>query len=313
MKKITLLLILLLSFNLNGQSPNAIPYQGVARNASGAILANQPIMLRMSIHDLTATGTVVFKETHSVITSSLGQFSRTIGLGTPITGTFASVDWGNGAKFLQVELSTNAGTSYLDMGTTQFMSVPYALYAENVSANSVATAISSINNEGVGKIMVLYTSGYAYGFSQNSIGTGSWSLTGISGNIIGAKAAKDMIVLYTNSMAYGFSQSGTNSGTWTSQSLTGSPLGIVASGTQIVVYTPNAAYGFAKKSTLTAGSWTSQNLTGQTTNIGYTSTNQSIMLYDNSYVYSFYQNSSETAIWSIQPISGIPVGAINGK
>lgn len=132
------ILILFTKVSLYSQSPQGIPYQGVARNASGAILANQPITLRMSIHDTTTTGTVVYNETHTITTTALGQFSITIGLGTPITATFASINWGNGAKFLQVELSTNAGNSYLDMGTTQFMSVPYALYAGS-SSNGVTT------------------------------------------------------------------------------------------------------------------------------------------------------------------------------
>lgn len=127
---------ILFSTLVKAQSPQGIPYQGIARNASGAILANQPISLRMSIHDATTTGAVVYNETHAVTTTSLGQFSIIIGLGAPSTGTLASVNWGMGAKFLQVELSTNAGSSYLDMGTTQFMSVPYALYAEKSGSNS---------------------------------------------------------------------------------------------------------------------------------------------------------------------------------
>lgn len=56
------------------QAPNAIPYQGVARNAAGNILASQPISLRISIHDMTANGTIVFSEVHNTTTTSLGLF-----------------------------------------------------------------------------------------------------------------------------------------------------------------------------------------------------------------------------------------------
>jgi hypothetical protein len=113
------------------QAPNAVPYQGVARNASGVILVSQPISLRFSIHDATAAGTVVYKETHSVTTSSLGLFNVNIGSGTPVSGTMAGVKWGLASKFLQVELDPAGGSTYTDMGTTQLNSVPYALYASN--------------------------------------------------------------------------------------------------------------------------------------------------------------------------------------
>ena len=135
MKKIiTFIAVILFSqlFHFKGfaQTPNAIPYQGVARNASGAILGSQPISLRFSLHDVTAVGTVVYQETHSATTTTLGLFTLNIGLGTSSIGTMASVDWANGAKFLQVEMDATGGTAYVDMGTTQMLSVPFALYAK---------------------------------------------------------------------------------------------------------------------------------------------------------------------------------------
>ncbi len=132
-KSINLFLLVLLtaltlqSHSASAQAPQAIPYQAVARDNSGATLANQNISLQLSIHDATATGTIVYQETHTATTSSLGLFNVNIGQGTPITGTLASVDWGNGSKFIQIEFDPTGGTSYTDMGTTQLMSVPYAL------------------------------------------------------------------------------------------------------------------------------------------------------------------------------------------
>ena len=109
--------------------PHAIPYQGVARNASGSILALQNISLRISIHDYSAAGAIVFSEIHYVTTTSLGLFNLNIGSGTPITGTLLGVDWGISAKFIQVEFDPAGGNNFTDMGTTAFNSVPYALYA----------------------------------------------------------------------------------------------------------------------------------------------------------------------------------------
>lgn len=136
MKKICFLFLsfICLALLVSAQAPNAIPYQGVARNAAGNILASQAISLRVSIHDLSSNGAVVFSESHSAVTNSLGLFNLNIGTGSPITATLSSVNWGTGAKFMQVEMDAAGGSNYTNMGTTQLMSVPYALYASN-SAN----------------------------------------------------------------------------------------------------------------------------------------------------------------------------------
>jgi hypothetical protein len=125
------------------QAPQAIPYQGVARNASGNILSNQNIGLRIKIHDLTAAGAIIYSETHSTTTTSLGLFNANVGSGTPVVGTLAGVNWGVGAKFLQVEMDPAGGSSYIDMGTTQLNSVPYALFA-GLSGSS-ASASGTLN------------------------------------------------------------------------------------------------------------------------------------------------------------------------
>ncbi|MBS1741728.1 MAG: hypothetical protein JST81_01730 [Bacteroidetes bacterium] len=127
------------------QAPNAIPYQGVARNASGALLSSQPISLRLSIRNGSANGSVVYSETQNPTTTALGLFSVNIGQGVPVSGTLSAVDWSNGNKYLQVELDAAGGNSYADMGTTQLNSVPYAFYAANSgdwkkSGNNISNA-----------------------------------------------------------------------------------------------------------------------------------------------------------------------------
>jgi hypothetical protein len=127
---------LLLANCLIAQTPQGIPYQAVARDNAGNLIKNQNIALQFKIHDGTATGPVVFTETHAVTTDALGLFSVNIGGGTS-TSTLADVNWGSGAKFTQVELDVSGSSNYIDMGTTQMMSVPYALYAGS-SGNSVS-------------------------------------------------------------------------------------------------------------------------------------------------------------------------------
>jgi hypothetical protein len=128
-KTLILLFLILAVKNNYGQVPQAIPYQAVARNNSGNLIINQNISLRFSIHDASAGGTVIYQETKSTITNNLGLFSVNIGLGTPVVGTFSSINWGINIKFLQVELDTLGGNNYTDMGTQQMLSVPYALFS----------------------------------------------------------------------------------------------------------------------------------------------------------------------------------------
>jgi len=136
MKTYTLLLLLLIfgSNHVAAQAPQGIPFQAAARNANGNIMANQAISVRFSIHDSTVNGLTVYQETHSTTTNAQGMFSLNMGLGTPTTGSFNQINWGNNAKFMQVELSINGGTNYTDMGTQQMMSVPYAIYSKEAGS-----------------------------------------------------------------------------------------------------------------------------------------------------------------------------------
>lgn len=127
------------------QAPHGIPYQAAARKANGQVLANTAIKVRFSILDSISTGTVVFKETHTTNTNALGMFNLNVGMGTAITGTLSGVNWGNNAKFLQVELDTTAtGNNYSFMGVQQLMSVPYALFSGNVIGTVNAFAGANI-------------------------------------------------------------------------------------------------------------------------------------------------------------------------
>jgi hypothetical protein len=117
--------------NSNAQAPQGIPYQSVIRNGSGALLINQAVNVRFSIHDSTMLGIIVYQETHTTTTSNLGMITLSIGQGTPVTGNFSTINWGNAAKFMQVELDAAGGNNYVDLGTQQMMSVPFALYSNS--------------------------------------------------------------------------------------------------------------------------------------------------------------------------------------
>ena len=131
MKNIALTFVAALAvLTMMAQPPQEINYQGVARDNSGVILATQPIGLRITIHQTTATGPTVYQETHSTSTNQFGLFNISVGSGTVVSGSFSGIDWGADRYFTEVEMDETGGISYQSMGTSQMLSVPYALYAE---------------------------------------------------------------------------------------------------------------------------------------------------------------------------------------
>ncbi len=126
------LLLFLTSF-LYAQAPQGIPYQAVMRNADGTVMASNSVELTFMIHDGSATGTVVYQESHALTSNAQGLVSCVVGNGVVSQGNFANINWGSGAKFLHVMMGTT------DLGTQQMLSVPYALHANGVGVRVSAT------------------------------------------------------------------------------------------------------------------------------------------------------------------------------
>jgi uncharacterized protein (TIGR02145 family) len=136
MKKIvSVILIVLVSVMISfGQATQSINYQAVARDTSGAILTNQDINVRITILKDSISGSEVYQETHSVEVNSYGLINLAIGTGTVISGTFSQIGWDTSELYLKVEIDPDAGNSYFNFGTTQLISVPYALESKHSSS-----------------------------------------------------------------------------------------------------------------------------------------------------------------------------------
>lgn len=140
MKNLTSLLILFIAISTAfSQAPQSFNYQGVARNSTGTPLASQNISVKASILDSSTTGPVQYAETQTTVTNQFGLFTISIGTGTPITGTVSAIKWATGNKYLKIEFDPNGGTNYIMTGTTQMLSVPYALYAANGGSSGILT------------------------------------------------------------------------------------------------------------------------------------------------------------------------------
>ncbi len=136
MKKLQLLMIsLVLCGTVWAQAPQSFKYQGVARNSEGVAITNSPIGLQFSILAGSATGTTVYSETFTATSSGSGVFSVNIGEGNVVSGNFSDIDWGGNTYFLKVAMDISGGSDYVDMGTSQLLSVPYSLYTGSIYVN----------------------------------------------------------------------------------------------------------------------------------------------------------------------------------
>ncbi|EDM34871.1 hypothetical protein PBAL39_00025 [Pedobacter sp. BAL39] len=117
-----------------------INYQGVARKADGNPVTEQPIAIKLTIHDGSATGNSVYSETRKTTTNKFGLFSLVIGSSGALSqsGAMSTINWSTGNKFLQVEIDPAGGASFIDMGTSQLQSVPYAIYASSATPGGAA-------------------------------------------------------------------------------------------------------------------------------------------------------------------------------
>ena len=131
------LFLLFLSLCIYGQSPEKMSYQAVIRDASNTLVTNQSIGMQISILQTTITGTTVYAETHTVTTNLNGLVSLEIGTGST-SDTFSTIDWSAGPYFIKTETDPTGGSSYTITGTSQLMSVPFAMYAKS-SGNGITT------------------------------------------------------------------------------------------------------------------------------------------------------------------------------
>ena len=138
MKKLLLILLCLPFIGFAQSVPQGINYQAVARDANGDVLMNQALTIQFSVISDIATSAVSWQETHTVSTNDYGLYTAIIGGGASTSGgssaTFDVIDWGASNHLLKVEVDYGGGL--VDMGTTAFMSVPYALYGEDEDADS---------------------------------------------------------------------------------------------------------------------------------------------------------------------------------
>ncbi len=169
MKKLfTLFTTLLVTVAIWAQSPQKMSYQAVIRNSTNALVINTPIGMKISILQGSASGTAVYSEIQTPTTNANGLISIEIGGGVG----FDAIDWPTGSFFIMTETDPTGGTDYTITGTSQLLSVPYALHsktAESISGGITETdpvfAASPANAISTGNIANWNT---AYGWGNHA-------------------------------------------------------------------------------------------------------------------------------------------------
>jgi uncharacterized protein (TIGR02145 family) len=149
----TLIILILCAMMLNAQPPQAFNYQAVARDYAGNILSGQNVSFRISILMDNINGTAVYIEIHETVTNEFGLVNLEIGNGSDISGVFDEIGWGSRLYFLQIELGENGGSNFQYMGTSQLLSVPYALNAGSLTLTSPNGTIFEITVDTAGNLI----------------------------------------------------------------------------------------------------------------------------------------------------------------
>lgn len=301
------------TLHTRAQAPQRMTFQAVLRDASDALIVSSAVGLRTSVVQGSANGTVVYAETHSTSTNANGLATLEIGGGTPVTGTFGAINWGNGPFFLVMETDPNGGTSYTIIGVSPLLSVPYALFAANSTAGPQGPQ-GPVGPQGPGPCetirtgdgrAVLWNANEAHGFGFNETSGSNWYTTSLDGPVIAALASDSSVVLYTATTAYGFGLNSTSGSGWYVQNLGGTVVGAVAANARIVLYTASTAFGFGYDD-VSGSDWYVQTTGGPV--IGHLVAGNRIVVYTTAEAHGFGFNDTFGSDWYTQSLGGTAVG-----
>lgn len=143
MRKLYTLLTLIITTISFAQAPQGINYQATIRNTAGELMINQSVNVKFNIIQGSPNLTPLYVEQHNVQTDDLGAIKLVVGQGLS-SNNFSQIDWSTGGYFLGIDIDTGSG--FVSLGTTQLLSVPYALYAEK-SGSSFSIHINTFQFE----------------------------------------------------------------------------------------------------------------------------------------------------------------------
>lgn len=299
------LLTCLFTLHLGAQAPPRMSYQAVVRDAADALVTDAPVGMRLSILQGSATGTALYVETHTVPTNANGLATVQLGGGAVQSGTLAGIDWGAGPYFLRSETDPAGGGSYSIAGTSELLSVPYALYAANSEPGPPgppgmpgADGCAPTHTD---SLIVLYNNSTAYGYYQTPAGQGNWVLQQLGNTNHQGFGSRTAVVVYSQSTAYAFYLDNSGVGQWSVQALGNTNHSAAATDRTMVLYNNSTAYAFHVDGG-GAGTWTVHPLGN--TNHSTVAHGNKIIVYNASQAYAFAVDAGGTGAWSTQALGG---------
>ncbi|WP_317741629.1 hypothetical protein [Chryseobacterium soli] len=183
MKKLSLLAATLASALVFSQVQDAMSYQAIIRNSSNQLVSNQNVGMRFSILKGSTTGTVVYSETQSQSTNINGLVTVKIGTGTLVSGSYSTINWGADTYFIKIETDPSGSNNYTITGTSQLLSVPYALYAKTSGSSLPGPqgATGATGPQGIQGITGATGAVGAQGLTGAAGATGPQGIQGITG------------------------------------------------------------------------------------------------------------------------------------
>ena len=130
---------------LYAQNSNGIFFQAVARDNFSNPAKDRKIYVQSNIIQTSPSGTKLLTEEHQASTDAMGVFNISLGNGLRVGGTassIATIDWSKGPFYLNLKVAItpiggNSNWDYtkewVDMGTTSFGAVPFALYSASAA------------------------------------------------------------------------------------------------------------------------------------------------------------------------------------
>ena len=171
---------ILLTAGVFAQAPQKMSYQSVVRNSNNSLIVSTPIGIKISVIQGSVNGVITYSETQFQNTNINGLVSLEIGMGTPVIGTFSNINWANGPYFIKSEIDPNGSTNYSVQGTTELISVPYALYSENAQVSGFSHYIGEAFNGGVIYYLYKGSDGLEHGLIVSTTESiAKWQTTGV--------------------------------------------------------------------------------------------------------------------------------------
>ena len=204
----TLLLCAAATLSMSAQTPEKMSYQAIIRGSNNNLVVNSNVSIKILIRQGSISGTAVYQESHTATTNANGLVSLVIGSGSVISGTFSQIAWASNTYFIETQVDVSGGSNYSVVGSSQLLSVPYALHAKTAEsitgAANRAVVISfassrNINSADINNTLACTTSAtltLSANFLSMAIGD-TINLEAHNGAILTIKAATGVTLNYT--------------------------------------------------------------------------------------------------------------------